>query len=384
MRILILGSGMMGNAAAFFLSGKKQIDEIILADRDLERPESIAREYNSKKIKPVAFDAKDSVRIRELMENCQVAIGATSYEHNLLYTDIAIDSGCSFIDLGGNHDVVDQQFARTDEAKKAGVTIIPDCGLAPGFVNILSAKAIDELDETDSIQIRVGGVPIDPLPPLNYCLLFNARGLINEYIEKSRIIKDGKITIVDSMDGLETIHFPDPFGEMEAFFTSGGISTLTKTLRDNVKNLDYKTIRYPGHQKYIKFLIEMGFTGSDPIDYEGGKIVPRNVLERILENNLKSNASDAILLRVTATGTDIGFKTIFTQEVIDFYDVENHLTSMMRMTAFPCAIIALMIANGDISKKGVLCQEKSIPLDIFFKNLEDANIRISNRKQRIE
>lgn len=384
MKILILGAGMMGRAAALFLAGKPDVSEIILADMSLENAQKVAKWAGSEKIKPVRFDAIDKNRIRELMEGCTVAIGATSYDHNLLYTETAIDCLCSFIDLGGNHDVVDAQFALNDKAKAAGIAVIPDCGLAPGLVNILSARAADKMENVDSIQIRVGGVPVEPLPPLNYCLLFNARGLINEYIEKARIIRDGNVEIVDSMGGLETIHFPEPFGKMEAFYTSGGISTLTQTLPGKVQNLDYKTIRYPGHQMYIKFLIDMGMTSSEPIKFNGFEISPRRVLEKTLEKNLQSSAADAILLRVTARGEEHGFVSEYTQEIIDFYDMEHELTSMMRMTAFPAATIAYLIARGDLSDRGVLYQERSVPFKEFFRELEKMDIIFAERHQQIK
>ena len=382
MKILILGAGMMGKAAAYFLSKKEDISEIILADREMERAQEVATQFG-RKINPTAFDASSKEQVKDLMKGCAVAIGATSYEHNLVYSKAAIETGCSFIDLGGNHDVVDEEFAMNEEAKKAGVTIIPDCGLAPGLVSILSAKAMEKLDEVDSIKIRVGGIPTDPKPPLNYCLLFNVRGLINEYIEKSRIIQDGEILEVDSMEGLETIHFPEPFGEMEAFYTSGGISTLTTTMKGKVKNLDYKTIRYPGHQKYIKFLIDLGMTSEEPIVINGTEITPRRFLEKTLERNLTCQSPDSIVLRVTGTGTSHGIKTVYTQEVIDFYDMDHNLTSMMRMTAFPASTIALMIARGDIAEKGVLHQEYSVPFKPFFKELEEENIVIATRTQQL-
>lgn len=383
MKTLILGAGMMGKAAAYFLSKKDDVREIILADIDINRAKDIAEKFNGGKITPVSFDAGSADSVRELMTGCSAAIGATSYEHNLLYAKTAIETHCSFIDLGGNHDVVDEEFKLSEEAKKAGITIIPDCGLAPGLVSILSAKALAHLDETESINIRVGGIPVDPMPPLNYCLLFNVRGLINEYIERSRIIKDHEIIEVDSMFGLEKIYFPEPFGEMEAFYTSGGISTLTATLKDKVRNLDYKTIRYPGHQKYIRFLIDLGMTDEKPTRINGTDITPRRFLEKTLEKNLTCEGTDAILLRVTATGTAHGVRTVYTQEHIDFYDVDNNLTAMMRMTAFPAATVALMITRGDIGEKGVLYQEESIPFEPFFRELEMEGIVMTTRKQQI-
>jgi lysine 6-dehydrogenase len=383
MKVIVLGAGMMGKGVALDMARQPDMREVILADRELARAQEVASQVGGGKISPVAFNASDVRRLGELISGCVVAVGATSYDHNILYSRAAIDNRCSFIDLGGNHDVVEEQFALDSAAKDAGVALIPDCGLAPGLVNILSAHAVSRIDQVSTIKIRVGGIPVHPRPPLNYSLVFSARGLINEYIERCRVIKDGRIEEVDSLEGLETLHFQDPFGEMEAFYTSGGISTLTGTMLGRVKSLDYKTIRYPGHQHYIKFLMDLGLTGSEPVDAGGQKVAPRLVLEKLLEIRLKRDDQDATLLRVTSEGRHKGMDIIDTQEIIDFFDKENNLTSMMRMTAFPAAIIALMIARGDIRDRGVLYQEKSIPFSTFFAELEKREITVSTRRQQL-
>ncbi len=383
MKLLILGSGMMGRGVAYDFCRQEDVTEIILADGDIERARDVASQLNGKKIIPQAFSAGDEHRIATLMEGCCVAVGATSYEHNTTYSKVAIDRKVNFIDLGGSHRVVEGQFQLEEEAQNAGIAIIPDCGVAPGLVNILSRRAIDRLDQAESVQIRVGGIPVHPRPPLNYFLVFSSRGLINEYIEKCRIIRDGNVVEVDSMEGLETLHFQDPFGEMEAFYTSGGISTMTETMTDLVRNMDYKTIRYPGHQHYIKFLIDLGFTSSDKIKIGDMSVTPRQVLERLLEQNLSNqDDQDAIILRITGTGVRKGRHTIYTQEIIDFADVIHGHSAMMRMTSFPAAIIALMLARRQIEDRGVLYQERSIPCEPFMNELAKRKITLSVRKQQ--
>ncbi|MCE1246308.1 MAG: saccharopine dehydrogenase NADP-binding domain-containing protein [Firmicutes bacterium] len=376
MKVLILGSGMMGRAAAFFLAGKQDVESVVLADKNIDFASQMAQQYGGGKTVPVEFDASDINRVKELMLGCDVAIGATSYDHNPVYTRAAIESGCSLVDLGGNHDVVDSQFALSEDAKKAGITIVPDCGLAPGLVSILSARALNQLDKTDSIKIRVGGIPVNPLPPLNYSLVFSVKGLINEYIEKARIISGHEVIETDSMQGLEEIEFELPFGKMEAFFTSGGISTLTDTFREKVGYLDYKTIRYPGHCSYIKFLMDIGLTGMEEMDVRGCKITPREVLEKTLEKNLPPDSGDVILLRVTAEGEKDGVRKTIVQEHIDYFDRENKLTAMMRMTAFPAAAVALLIGRNIINTKGTLYQEYSIPFEPLFDELAKSGISI--------
>ena len=383
MKLLILGSGMMGRGAAFDFCRQPDVTGVIIADRDLERARQVADQLGDKKVSPQAFDAGDENRIAQLMDGCSAAIGATSYEHNVLYSKVAIDKKVNFIDLGGSHSVVERQFAMGDLARNAGVALIPDCGLAPGLVNILSRQAADKLDEAKTIQIRVGGIPVNPKPPLNYFLVFSARGLINEYIEKCKVIQDGKVVEVDSMGGLESLHFQDPFGEMEAFYTSGGISTMTETMVDRVANMDYKTIRYPGHQHYVKFLIDLGFTSSDPVRAGAVNVAPRRVLEKLLQDNLSNGRDqDAIVLRITGVGTKNGLHTTYTQEIIDFADVEHGHTAMMRMTSFPAAIIALMLARGEITDRGALYQERSIPCVTFMNELRKRKITVSVRKQQ--
>jgi lysine 6-dehydrogenase len=152
--------------------------------------------------------------------------------------------------LGGNNYIVDAQLALDEAAKKANINIVPDCGLAPGMVSVLAMHGANRFDETEEIHIRVGGLPQTPKPPLDYQLVFSVEGLINEYIESARVIRDGKIIEVNSMTELETLAF-DGFSALEAFQTSGGTSTLPDTFCGKVKELDYKTIRYAGHCQKI-------------------------------------------------------------------------------------------------------------------------------------
>ncbi len=374
MKLAVLGSGLMGKAIAYHLSHEKDVEEILLADKDIKKAESVSQWIGSTKVKPIPFNATDGKSVVNIMKRVNVAIGATSYTHNINFTKWAIDSGCSFIDLGGNHWVVDEQFSMDQKAKEAGVIIIPDCGLAPGLVNVLVGRAVKGMDSVKYVKIRVGGVPQDPIPPLNYSLFFSVEGLFNEYIEKSRIIEEGTVKEVESLEGLEEIYFPSPFGKMEAFYTSGGTSTMIKSLKNKVRNLNYKTIRYPSHQKYMKFLKDMGFMSKEKISVNGTVVSPRSLSEKLFSKHLPINQKDAVLVRVEVEGKKNGESIKYTQQIIDHYDQERNLTAMMRTTAFPASVTALMIARGSITEKGVLYQEISIPHQEYIKELEKWNI----------
>ena len=184
-------------------------------------------------------------------------ISCVNYWYNVELSKAAIETGANFCDLGGNNYVVDDQLALDEQARAAGINIIPDCGLAPGMVSVLAMHGASRFDEVDEIHIRVGGLPQDPRPPLDYQLVFSVEGLINEYIEVARVIRDGEIKTVDSMTELESLSF-DGFPPLEAFQTSGGTSTLPDTFLGRIRELDYKTIRYAGHCDKFKAMIDLG------------------------------------------------------------------------------------------------------------------------------
>ena len=212
MRMLVLGAGRMGLGAVHDLVSQSDVTEVTVADYDRTKAEDIARRY-PEKARAAQIDCNDQAAVVALMRGHASAISCVNYWLNERLARAAIEAGTHFCDLGGNNDVVDAELALDAEARAAGVNIIPDCGLAPGMVAVLAAHGALQFETLDEIHIRVGGLPQTPKPPLDYQLVFSVEGLINEYIEPARVIRDGKITIVDSMTELETLHFPEPFGD---------------------------------------------------------------------------------------------------------------------------------------------------------------------------
>src|ERR1041385_6406135 len=264
MKTLVIGAGMMGSALAYDLAHSEEVSSVILADINQERAETVARSIGknvtSKKLDTGYFDD-----VVEAMRGADVAIGATSYQHNYLLTKAAIEAGIHFCDLGGNMDVVDHQITLDAKAKAANVCILPNCGLAPGLACVIAAGGAQRVNGIEGIHIRVGGLPQHPQPPLNYQLVFSAEGLINEYLEPAEVIRNGQLQHVESMIDIEELEFPPPLGTLEAFNTSGGISTLTRMFKGKANDLDYKTIRYKGHCEKFKTLLDLGFAGSEPV-----------------------------------------------------------------------------------------------------------------------
>src|SRR5215204_2973733 len=270
MKILVLGAGRMGYGAAFDLvHNSADVESVTVADFDAARASETAAKIGTSKIAATQIDASIYDDVIELMSGHDSAISCVNYWYNESLSRAAIEVGASFCDLGGNNYVVDSQLALDADAKVAGINIIPDCGLAPGMVSILAMHGAAKFDEISEIHIRVGGLPQDPQPPLNYQLVFSVEGLINEYVEVARVIRDRKIAEVASMTEIEELSFAG-FPPLEAFQTSGGTSTLPDTFLGKIAELDYKTIRYAGHCEKFKTMIDLGLCSSDPIvvDYE--------------------------------------------------------------------------------------------------------------------
>ncbi len=375
MKALVIGAGMMGSAIAYDLANSVGVEAVTLADIDGAKAENAAKSIG-KRVSPRSLDLNDRGELLGLMRGMDAAIGATSYTHNLALTRAAIEARIHFCDLGGNMDVVDSQLALNDEARRANVCVIPNCGLAPGMACVIAAGAAGKLDRVEEIHIRVGGLPQKPVPPLNYQLVFSAEGLVNEYLEPAEVIRDGAIRQVPSMIELEELVFPPPFGALEAFNTSGGVSTLTRMYAGKARSLDYKTIRYKGHCDKFKTLLDLGFAGNEPITVGSTVRTVRELFEELLRRKLPSNEPDVVLMRVTAIGTVKGARTTLAYEMIDYYDRSSALTSMMRTTAFPTSIIAQLIAGGRITARGVVPPEQCVPLDPLLDELHKRNILI--------
>ncbi len=266
-------------------------------------------------------------------------------------------------------------FRFDESAKQAGINIIPDCGLAPGMVSVLAMHGAKKFDELDEIHIRVGGLPQDPQPPLNYQLVFSVEGLINEYVESARVIRDGKIVEVDSMTEIESLSFEN-FPSLEAFQTSGGTSTLPDTFLGKIKHLDYKTIRYAGHCEKFKTMIDLGLCSSDEIVADFVKTTPRKVFGTLLQKHLPADGPDYVLIRLEFIGTKNGENKKLSFDIVDSFDERTKLSAMMRTTAFPASIIAQMMAKGEVSARGATPQEIAIDSDKFVAKLAERDIVI--------
>ena len=377
MRILVLGAGRMGHGAVFdLIYNSPDVERVTVADFDLQKAGAVAEAVGTSRINAHQIDASDYAAVVDLMRGHESVISCVNYWYNLALSKAAIETGANFCDLGGNNYIVDEQLALDAEAKAAGVNIIPDCGLAPGMVSLLAMHGAAKFDEIEEIHIRVGGLPQNPQPPLNYQLVFSVEGLINEYIETARVIRDGQLKTIESMTEIESLSF-DGFPPLEAFQTSGGTSTLPDTFLGKIRELDYKTIRYAGHCEKFKVMMELGLCSSDEILLDFQKVNPRKVFGELLQKHLPADGPDYVLVRLDFVGTKNGETKRMRYDIVDKKDEQTGLSAMMRTTAFPASIIAQMMARGDMLVHGATPQEKAIDSDKFVAELARRNINIS-------
>ena len=376
MKYTVIGAGMMGRAVAYDLAMTNPSDEIILADVNLEVAANAARNIASN-VRPMQLDVQNETDLIGAISGSDAIVSAVSYTVNYAVTKAAIKARVHMCDLGGNNDVVLKQLTLDAAAKENGITVVPNCGLAPGLVNILAMEGTKEFDELDSIHLRVGGLPQHPQPPLNYQIVFSAEGLLNEYVEKATVIRNGEVLQIVSMSDLEEITFPSPFGALEAFTTSGGLSMLGTLLNGKVKNLDYKTIRYKGHCEKFKTLLDLGFASSEPIMVGGSVRTCREFFADLLRTKLDYGDKDVVLARITVRGRKGSVWKTLVYEFVDYYDDATKMTAMMRTTAFPTSVIAQMLARGIIGERGVLPPEACVPGEAIIRELSKRNLKIT-------
>ena len=384
MNYLLLGAGLQGTAIAFdLLNQAPETAGLVAVDADRARLDALTARLADDRLTTVCADVRDLEALGPLMNAADVAVSAVNYWFNADLAEMAVAGGAHFLDLGGNNDVVAREFELNDRAAERGVTIIPDCGLAPGLAGILGYWLVDGLARTEHLRLRVGGLPAEPLPPLNYKVVFSVQGLINEYIEPAVVIRDGRLKTVPSLSELETLTFPEPFGELEAFQTSGGTSTLPKTLEGRIPFLDYKTIRYKGHCAQMRLVHELGLTDPRPIEFPGGKVSPRQMLANRMDAALDLPGGDVVLVLVEAEGwTEADEAVRRSIRIVDRHDTNQDISAMMRMTGYPAAIIAWMLAAGEIATTGACCQELVVPGDRMVAELRRRGVEIEEWESR--
>jgi lysine 6-dehydrogenase len=377
MKMLVLGAGLQGCACAFDLLRDPEVTRVTIADLHPEQMARFLARLDDPRLSPVTLDVTDHAAVRELMQDHDAVMSAIPYYFNGPMARLAVEAGCHFADLGGNTEIVMEQKKLEAEAHAKGLSVMPDCGLAPGMVNILAAEGIRRVDTADRVRIFVGGLPEHPEPPLNYQIVYSLEGALDYYTTPSWILRGGKPVTVDALSELEDVEFPDPVGTLEAFHTAGGISTMPFSWEGKVREMEYKTLRYPGHVAIMRPIRELGLLDLEPIMVKGCKIVPRDAFIATVSPKLnKPDGHDLVALRVFVTGTKDGTPRTTTFDLVDWFDETNGISAMMRTTGYSLAITGLLQARRQVIRFGVTTPDEGMPYDRYVSALKERGVVI--------
>jgi lysine 6-dehydrogenase len=376
--MLVLGAGLQGSACAYDLLQNPVITEVRLADREgVPLPPFLSQYAADPRLVFVALDAKDSKAVSRAMNGVSAVMCALPYYFNLEMTRLAVEAGVHFCDLGGNTEIVFQQKGLDTAARKKGITVIPDCGLAPGMVNILAQLGISRVDRASRVKIFVGGLPQHPEGPLKYQIVYSLEGVLDYYTTLSSVLRGGRRTMVKALSEIEMVKFDAPVGELEAFHTAGGLSTLATRYEGQVPTMEYKTLRYPGHAQIMEAIRDLGLLDLQPIDVKGVKVSPRDVAVATMEPHLKKPASpDLVAMRVIVEGTKGGKPVTHTFEMIDRFDAEHGISAMERTTGYSLSITGQLQAAGEMHGEGVLTPDECVPGERYMAELAKRGVQI--------
>lgn len=374
-RFLVLGAGLQGSACAFDLLERGD-GEVVLADRASPELPVYLRPHVGGRLRTLEIDAGDRAAVAAAMAEADAVCCALPYYFNYDMAELAVASGAHFCDLGGNTEIVRRQETLDAAARERGVSVVPDCGLAPGMVNILAAEGIRRFDRVVSVKLFVGGLPRAPEPPLNYQVVYSLEGALDYYTTPSWILRDGRPVTVDALSEIEEVEFPEPLGRLEAFHTAGGISTMPWTYAGCVERMEYKTLRFPGHAQIMRAIRDLGLLDLEPVEVGGVRVRPRDLFIAVVDPRLRRpHSEDLVALKVVVRGLRAGREGEVAFRVLDYADSGRGISAMMRTTGYSLSVTGQVQAAGLI-EAGVRPAYRAMPFDRYVSELRARGIDV--------
>jgi lysine 6-dehydrogenase len=378
MRMLVLGAGLQGSACAYDLLQDTNVAMVRLADIRIGHLPEFLAPFSGPRLVPTPLDVRDREAVLGAMRDCDAVMSAIPYYFNLELARLAVEAGVHFADLGGNTEIVFKQKELDEAAREKGITIVPDCGIAPGMVNIIAEYGIQQLDMVERVKIFVGGLPQHPEPPLNYQIVYSLEGVLDYYTTLSWVVRNGKRTRVPALSEREPVQFDDPVGALEAFHTAGGLSTMAFRYENKIATMEYKTLRYPGHAQLMESIRSLGLLDLEPIEVKDGiKVIPRDAFIATVGPRLtKPDGRDLVAMRVLVSGTKDGREQTVGWELVDYYDEQHGISAMMRTTGYSLSITGLMQVRGQVKPAGVHTPDECVPPELYIGELRKRGVEI--------
>lgn len=343
-RVVVLGSGRVGKAIALDLSRQHGV-AVVDTDR------SALEQLKDARVESVNEDATTIGALRKLAGDADLVINALPGHLGFGALKNVIELGKSAVDISF---FPEDPFELDERARKQGVAVVVDCGVAPGLSNMLLGSRYRQM-EVGSFACYVGGLPGVRTWPYQYKAPFSPIDVIEEYTRPARLVENGEVIVKEALSDLEHLEF-DEIGTLEAFNTDG-LRTLLRTVR--VPSMKEKTLRYPGHSEYMRALRETGFFSNEPMDIDGMTIAPVEMTSRLLFPHwqLHEGEEEYTLMRIVIEGREEGRAVKYTYNLLDRFDKVTGLSSMARTTGFTCTAVANLVLEGRIRDAGIVPPE---------------------------
>jgi len=360
-KIVVLGGGLVGRVIARDLAREKDF-QVTVADA----AEATRARLQAEGLGAVALDLTDDAAVKRAIAGADVVVGAAPGHMGFRLLRLVIEAGKPYADIA----FMPEDFLQLDGlARERGVTAVVDCGVAPGLSNLLCGRAEHEFDSVERMLILVGGLPKHRVWPFEYRVVFSAVDVIEEYTRPARWVEHGQLVTKPALTDVEPVDLPR-VGTVEAFNTDG-LRSLATTL--HAPFMKEKTLRWPGHVEKMRMLRETGFLALEPVEVAGTKVRPYDLTTKLLFDawRLPAGEADLTVMRVEATGRVDGARQTWTWDLYDEADLAAGFHSMARTTGFPCAIVAGLLARGELRRPGVLPPERLAGDDRIFDRLMD-------------
>jgi saccharopine dehydrogenase-like NADP-dependent oxidoreductase len=352
-RLLVLGAGLMGPAAAAEAMADPGVREVGLCDTSQAQLDlavaSLAGRPGVAKVRPVCLDLADRAAAVALLRGHGAAIDALPARASPLAIHAALAAGTPLVTLSARGAASLPDLA-TEAARQAGLVVL-GCGLEPGLTEILARRLAEQLDRVDELRILCGGIPERPAPPLGYKIVFGGRELPLRETPAPAVV-DARLVTLPRYSGVEPVTFPG-VGELEAWHEGFATSLLEIPALRQLRVGTQKTVRWPGYAAKVSVLRELGLLGDTPVMVDGAPVVPKRVVDAVLypRVRLEPGEADLALVRVTVLGVREGRPWQAQAEMIDH--LTDGFTAMARTTCFPASIVARLIADGHVTAVGL-------------------------------
>jgi len=343
-KIAVLGAGLVGSLIVRDLAQEGRYG-VLAVDRDERAMEPLS---SLPGVQTEVADLSSPAEISRVVAGVDAVVGAVPGFLGMVMLRTVLECRKPVADISFSPE---DPFLLDAYAKKKGIPAIVDCGVSPGLSNVAAGRSIFLFDRTDSVRILVGGLPFQRTWPYEYRIVFSATDVIEEYTRPARVLRGGRIHVLPALSEPEPIEVPG-VGTLEAFLTDG-LRTVLTTIP--ARDLEEKTLRYPGHAEKMRMLRETGFFLREPIDVGGVKVSPRDVTERLLFEAWRRRPAEEefVFLRVVCEGASGDKRQRLTVELFDRTNPATGDTAMARTTGFPCAIAVRMLVEGTFREPGI-------------------------------